>query len=199
MNVEAAPPQGPWRNAPNAISVARICAAPVLLALVLLGRVENFKWMLLGCLLSDIADGLIARAFHLTSKLGATLDSVADILTMVMGMTGVAVFQRQFVAARWPELTLVAVFYLGEVAAALGRYGKVSSFHTLLDRIAAYMAGIFVMSLFLWGYQGWLFHITVAVYVAGLVEEMALICLLPEWRSDVGGIYRVLRSRGVTR
>jgi len=34
------------------------------------------------------------------------------------------------------------------------------------------------------------------MFIVGLSEEMALIYLLPEWRSDVGGIYRVLRSRG---
>ena len=75
------------------------------------------------------------------------------------------------------------VFYGAEAIASLARYGKVSSFHTLLDRIAAYMAGIFVMSLFLWGYYGWLFHLTVFMFIVGLSEEMALIYLLPEWRT----------------
>jgi len=185
-----------WRNTPNAISTARLCATSVLLASVLLHRVEIFKWLLLACLLSDIVDGLIARTFHLTSKLGASLDSLADLATMFIGMFGVLVFQKPFVSEHYPEVLLVMAFYVAELSASLGRYGKVSSFHTLLDRIAAYMAGIFVMSLFLWGYQGWLFHITVVVYVVSLSEEMLLICLLPQWRSDVGGIYRVLGDRG---
>ena len=185
-----------WRNIPNAISIARLCATPVLLASVLLDRVELFKWLLLACLLSDILDGLIARTFHLTTKLGASLDSVADLVTMFIGMLGVVVFQRSFVAQHYPELLLVMGFYTVEMIVSLWRYGKVSSFHTLLDRIAAYMAGIFVMSLFLWGYHGWLFHLMVIVYVVALSEEIALIYLLPEWRSDVGGIVRVLSGRG---
>jgi cardiolipin synthase len=185
-----------WRNTPNAISIARLCATSVLLASVLLGRVEIFKWLLLACLLSDILDGLFARTFHLTSKLGASLDSIADLVTMLIGLLGVAVFQRPFVSGHYPEVLLVMAFYVGEAIASLGRYGKVSSFHTLLDRIAAYMAGIFVMSLFLWGYHGWLFHMTVIVYVVALSEEMALIYVLPEWRSDVGGMVRVLAGRG---
>jgi len=147
-------------------------------------------------LLSDILDGLIARTFHLTSKLGATLDSTADILTMLIGLLGVYVFQRPFVAEHSLAIYLVAGFYLAELGASLIRYGKVSSFHTLLDRIAAYMGGIFVMSLFLWGYHGWLFQMTVIAYIVSLSEEMALIWLLPEWRSDVGGLLRVLRAKG---
>jgi len=186
-----------WRNLPNAISIARLGATPILLGTVVLGRMELFKWLLLACLLSDILDGLIARSFHLTSKLGASLDSVADMLTMFVGLIGVLVFQRAFVSAHWPELLLVMVFYTAEAICALWRYGKLSSFHTLLDRIAAYMAGIFVMSLFLWGYRGWLFHLTVMIYLLGLSEEMLLIYLLPGWRSDVGGLIRVLKNRGV--
>lgn len=189
-------PRTLWRNLPNAISIARLCATPVLLALALLHHVDGFKWLLLACLVSDILDGLIARSFGLTSKLGASLDSIADVVTMLIGLLGVFVFQPSFVSEHYIELLLVLVFYLGEVIASLWRYGKVSSFHTLLDRVAAYMAGIFVMTLFLWGYHGWLFQMTVVVYLVALSEEMLLICLLPEWRSDVGGIYRVLASGG---
>jgi len=186
-----------WRNTPNAISIARLCATSVLLATVLLNRIEVFKWLLLACLLSDILDGLIARAFHLTSKLGASLDSLADAVTMFIGLLGILVFQKLFIFEHYPELLLIVVIYAVELIASLWRYGSLSSFHTLLDRIAAYMGGIFVMSLFLWGYYGWLFHFTVIVYVVALSEEMLLIYLLPEWRSDVGGIYRVLAGNGV--
>ena len=184
------------RSTPNGISIARLCATPVLLASVLLDRIELFKWLLLACLLSDILDGLIARTFHLTTKLGASLDSVADAVTMLIGILGVFVFQKSFVSEHYSAMLLVAVFYVAELVASLIRYGKLSSFHTMLDRIAAYMAGIFAMSLFLWGYHGWLFKLTVVVYLVSLFEEMALICLLPEWRSDVGSIFRVLDKRG---
>jgi CDP-diacylglycerol--glycerol-3-phosphate 3-phosphatidyltransferase len=188
-----------WRNTPNAISIARICATSVLLAAVWFGRIELFKWLLLACLLSDILDGLIARTFHLTSPLGATLDSIADILTLLIGIYGVFVFQRPFVTAHYPAILVIVALYVLEIFASLLRYGKVSSFHTLLDRIAAYMAGIFVMSLFLWGYQGWLFHAAVFVYAISLCEEVVLICLLPEWQSNVGGLMRVLAQRRASR
>ncbi len=169
----------------------------MLLASVVMRRVELFKWLLLACLLSDILDGLIARAFHLTSKLGATLDSIADMLTWSIGLLGLMVFQRPFVYGHYRELLVVVVLYVVEIVASLGRYGKLSSFHTLMARVAAYAAGIFVMSLFLWGYLGWLFQTAVCVYVVALLEEMVMIVLLPEWRPDAGGLVRVLSERGV--
>jgi CDP-diacylglycerol--glycerol-3-phosphate 3-phosphatidyltransferase len=196
MNEERSSPGRLWRNVPNAISTARLCATVVLLAAVVMRRVELFTWLLLACLVSDIVDGLIARAFHLTSKLGAALDSIADMLTWSIGLVGLVVFQRPFVAGHSRELALVAVLYVVEIVASFWRYGKLSSFHTLLARVAAYAGGIFVMALFLWGYLGWLFQAAVCVYVAALLEEMALICLLPEWSPNVGGLVRVLRRRG---
>lgn len=196
MQAEHASLRRIWRNTPNAISIARICATAALVAAVLEHCLDLFKWLLLACLLSDILDGLIARTFQLTSKLGASLDSIADILTMLIGLLGVFVFQRAFVSEHYGGVLVVAVFYLAELLASLIRYGKVSSFHTLLDRIAAYMAGIFVMSLFLWGYHGWLFQLTVLVYVISLTEEMVLICIFPDWRTDVGSMFRVLAARG---
>ncbi len=185
-----------WRNTPNAISIARLCATTFLLVAVLQNHVSLFKWLLLGCLLSDILDGLIARAFHLTSKLGAALDSAADMLTMLIGLFGVYVFQRTFVHEHLAGVLIVAALYVAEIFAAVFRYGRLSSFHTLLDRVAAYAGGIFVMSLFLWGYHGWLFELTVLVYVVSLTEEMLLICILPAWKADVGNIFRVLAERG---
>jgi CDP-diacylglycerol--glycerol-3-phosphate 3-phosphatidyltransferase len=183
------------RNLPNAISIARLGTGAVLFGFVMLHRVEIFKWVLLCSLLSDIADGLIARAFHLTTKLGAFLDSVADVVTMLVAVLGVFVFQRSFVAEHYPGILLIVGFYLVEVLASLWRYGRVSSFHTVLARVAAFMAGVLVMWLFLFGYPGWLFQRTVLVYLVALSEEMLLIYLLPEWQSDVGGVYQLLLNR----
>ena len=68
------------RHVPNAISVARLCATPVLIGLAWAGLKTPFTWLLLGALLSDAADGYIARAFSLTSPVGALLvgDANAD-------------------------------------------------------------------------------------------------------------------------
>jgi phosphatidylglycerophosphate synthase len=184
-----------WRNLPNFISIARLCATVILLGSMVFDRVRIFKWVLLGCLLSDVADGLIARALRLTSKLGAFLDSLADVATMFVAVLGILVFQQPFVAEHYAGLSLVVGFYIAEVVASLWRYGRVSSFHTVLARVAAFTGGVFVMSLFLSRCQDWLYQRTILVYLLALAEEMLLIYLLPEWRSDVGGIHRLLLNQ----
>jgi cardiolipin synthase (CMP-forming) len=185
-----------WGNTPNGISLARLLAAPVLLATVLWRRPELFKWLLLACLLSDILDGLIARVFRLRSRLGATLDSTADMLVMVIMIAGVCVFQRQFVTTHFWGILVAVTLYVMEHIAALWRYGKISSFHTILNRIAAYTQGIFVISLLFWGYHGWLFPAVIVLTIAASSEEFLLLYVLPERRVDVRGLYWVLSNRG---
>lgn len=163
-----------------------------MLASLFLHRMELFRWLLLACLVSDFLDGWIARTFHLASKLGAALDSVADVLTLSLAAAGLVVFERPFVSQHHRGLLLLVGLFVLELTASLVRYGRPSSFHTLLAHVSAYLTGAFLISIFFWGYINWLYYPALSISLLELAEEMALICLLPEWRTDVGGIYRLL-------
>jgi CDP-diacylglycerol--glycerol-3-phosphate 3-phosphatidyltransferase len=173
-------------------------ATPVLLYAAIAKEPGLFKWLLLACLLSDIADGLIARAFNLRSQLGARLDSIADMIVFAIGIFGLYAFQAGVLARHWIPLAVVVGLYLVEAAGALWRYGRISSFHTILVRISAYAQGIFVMSLFLFGYMAWVFYSMIVLTVLAYGEELVLLFLLPEWTADVRGIYWVLTRRRLT-
>ena len=170
-------------------------ATPVLLYAALARNTDLFKWLLLACLLSDILDGLIARAFHLRSPLGARLDSTADMIVFAIGIFGLYRFQSDVLAQHWLPLAFVVGLYVVEAAGALWRYGRISSFHTILVRTSAYAQGIFVMSLFLFGYTAWVFYAMTAITVLAYGEEIILLFLLPEWTTDVRGVYWVLARR----
>ena len=184
-----------WRNIPNAISAARLAAVPLLLLLVVGKRREPFPWLLLACYLSDILDGLIARGFRLRSQFGAFLDSTADLLVSFIALASLAVFQWGFLTAYYRELFVVVGLHLGEMGVSLWRYGRISSFHTILNRIAAYSQGIFVMSLFFWGYHGWIFQAAIGLTIFAFAEEFLLLYFLPKWRADVPGVYWILTER----
>jgi cardiolipin synthase len=184
-----------WRWLPNAISSARLLATPILLFAACAKHASVFKWLLLGCLLSDILDGLIARVFNLRSRLGAFLDSTADMIVFLIGVLGLYIFQAKVLAEHWMPLAFVVALYVIEVAGSLWRYGRISSFHTILVRIAAYAQGIFVMSLFLWGYAAWVLYTMTVLSALAYIEEIVLLFVLPEWRADVGGIYCLISGR----
>jgi phosphatidylglycerophosphate synthase len=183
------------RLVPNGLSAARILATPVLAVLAHAGSESAFTWVLIPALLSDIADGLIARAFHLQSKLGALLDSIGDVLLLFAASYGVWAFHPELVEQHWLAGVVLIGAWVLESVAAIARYGRLSSFHTYVSKVAGYLLGIFVGVLFVFGFHPWLLYAAVGVSVLGNLEELVLLALLPEWRSDVRGIFWVLRER----
>jgi phosphatidylglycerophosphate synthase len=183
------------RLVPNALSAGRILASFALAGLAAAGNEVAFTWVLVPALLSDIADGLVARVFHLQSKLGALLDSVADTLLLFASFYGILVFHPELLENHAPAGAAVIGAWLLENAAALVRYGRLSSFHTYVSKVAGYLLGIFVGVLFVFGFHPWLLYAAAGASVLGNLEELALLAVLPEWRSDVRGLLWVLRER----
>lgn len=182
-------------RAPNAITICRLLATPVLLFAALAQRPALFAWLLLGCLLSDIADGLLARTLRLQSAAGAALDSRADNLVTIIAGIGTITMQWPFVVAHAWQLGLMVALFAGEVLTSLARYGRLSSFHTYLVRVSAYAQGAFLLTLFFRGYSPALFYFMLIVFCVAELEEFVILALLPEWRSDVRGLYWVLKAR----
>jgi phosphatidylglycerophosphate synthase len=184
-----------WRHLPNALSAARIGAAPVLGYFAAFGAEQRFTWLLVPALLTDIADGYIARRLGLTSRLGAMLDSTADALLFLVAIFGVWALHPDVLREHAVAGLLVAGSWIVEMAVALARYGKLSSFHTYASKAAGYLLGILIGVLFVWGLPPPLLYAAVCVSVAANLEELGLIWLLPSWRTDVRGLYWVLRER----
>jgi len=183
------------QHVPNVLSAARALAVPVLFVLAWQGQETAFTWVLIPALLSDIFDGLIARVFHLESRLGAALDSVADTLMMVVSLYGLWAFHPGVIREHaWLCGLAVGLWVLEDVLALL-RYGRLSSFHTYLSKIVANLLGLFIGWLFLFGFEPWLLYLAAGASIVASLEELALLGVLPRWRADVRGLWWVVRER----
>jgi phosphatidylglycerophosphate synthase len=182
------------RQLPNAISGARLLAVPILVALALTRRETAFTWILIPALLTDIADGLVARAFHLETRLGAMLDTLADTGLLFVALYGVWVFHPEVLHEHAWLCGTAVTFWVLEDLAALARYRRLSSFHTYSSKIVANLLGLFVGWLFLFGFEPWLLYLAAGASIAASLEELALIVLLPQWSADVRGLWWVRRD-----
>jgi cardiolipin synthase len=72
----------PFRNAPNLLTLARICLAPFLVAAILEGRYGLSFGLFLAAGLTDALDGTLARWLKQRTMLGQYLDPVADKLLL---------------------------------------------------------------------------------------------------------------------
>ncbi len=80
-------PGGTWRplllTLPNLITLARLCAVPGTVWLMLQHRLDLAFLLFVGAGISDAIDGWMARAWNAQSALGALLDPVADKALLV--------------------------------------------------------------------------------------------------------------------
>lgn len=169
---------------------------PILIWLADAGLQPAFAWLLLAAGLSDIVDGWLARTFGWTSALGALLDSVADVLVILVAIYGIWKLQPEVFLANGLVFVAVTVIWGLVHIAALIRYGRLASFHTRLTRLGLMLFGAFVLVLFFAEFVPWFFHLAGAICFLGGVESLVMIFLTPIWTPNLrGGLVEVLRRR----
>jgi phosphatidylglycerophosphate synthase len=180
----------------NYVTFFRIVAFPVFLLLLYFRSFEVFKWLLLVSFLTDALDGYLARKFKVTSILGSRMDSVGDDLTVLAAILGLLVFRIEFIKEHWIVIAILLLLFLSQTAYALIRYQRITSFHTYLAKTAAVFQGFFMCSMFFLDEPiYWLFYATVSITGLEIVEEIVMVALLPTWKSDIRGLYWVLKER----
>jgi len=73
-------------NVPNALTALRIAAVPVFVGLFLAGRPGAALAVFIGAMVTDVLDGIAARALKQFTRIGALLDPIADKLMGVAAL-----------------------------------------------------------------------------------------------------------------
>ena len=178
----------------NLITLYRIVTFPILVFLAIRQEIDIFKWLLLASFFTDAIDGFIARKYNATSILGSKLDSIGDDLTILAAAIGLSITRFDFVSEQ--ALVFIALFalFLIQVGLSFYRYKKISTFHTYLAKIAAVVTAIFFLScFFLESISYPLFHAAAVVTGIELLEEILLVVMIRDYRSNVKGLYWALR------
>ncbi|MFP5452009.1 MAG: CDP-alcohol phosphatidyltransferase family protein [Thermoleophilia bacterium] len=134
--------RGAWlRMVPNALTLARLAALPVLL--VVLARAPGPTSVTAGLIfgavaVTDFLDGWLARALRAESAFGRIADPLADRLLVGVGLVGVILLDRMHWAAPVTLITRDVLLIAGFVALArigvlmrVDMAGKVSSALTM--------------------------------------------------------------------
>ncbi len=178
----------------NAITAYRLVASFFLLFLVFTGQLDIFKWMLAISFFTDAIDGFLARKYKVSSLMGARLDSIADDLTVLVAIIGVFRLKPEFIQQELVLIIVLLALLVIQTVMALIRYGKISSFHTYLAKLAAVLQGSFLILLFFLPEPPlWLFYLASIVTLAELVEEIILVIILPKWEANVRNLFWVMK------
>lgn len=184
----------------NAITSFRLLLSPVLVILVLYDGLYIFKWLLAIAFFTDMLDGFLARRLKVQTKFGAKLDSIADDALMIASAFAVMIEKPDFVYNNYIIIMMMVILLIIQNGLAYWRYGRMSSYHTYFAKLAMLFQGCFLILLFfLPEVPYWLFYPAAIVTLLDLSEEIVLVFILPKWKTNVKGLYWVLKGKTVSR
>lgn len=180
---------------PNFISFYRLIAFPFVLWLAFKGNEQLFALFLIVNLITDVLDGFIARTFKCETELGARLDSLADIGTYILAILGI--FKFKYIEIE-PHIvifiTFVSLFFITDIVALI-KFRKFSSFHLYSWKIGGYLQGGFFIALFSIGFYKYFFYFIMIWGILAFIEHLIIQMILPEMKSNVKGLYWVLKDK----
>jgi len=182
-----------WLIVVNALTAARLVAAPTMIALAWAGERNMFLLALLVVFSTDVADGALARLSGQKTVFGAKFDSIADFVTYTAIAISVAIMWPELIATEYVAVvTLVASFVVPAIV-GLAKFGRFTSYHTFLTKLAV---GTFVIALFtaLWSGLAWPLRCAALMASIAALEEIAITLLLREPKSNVKGLINALRE-----
>jgi cardiolipin synthase len=144
---------------------------------------------------TDILDGLIARAFKMQTKIGAKLDSWADTGTYILAFIAIYLFRWKEIKNEWVILLIFFVTWVISYAFVLIKFKGLIGLHTYLSKITGYLQGGFMVILFLFGYNVWLFYLCLCAGILACIEEIIIIMMIGQPMSNVKGLYWILKNK----
>jgi len=184
----------------NSLTLYRLAAAPFLIGLAVFDQFNVFKWLLLVSFLTDAIDGFFARKYKMTSSFGARIDSLADDCTILAAIIGLCILHLSFLLYEIVPLGVLLLLYLVQNILAFRKYKKPTSFHTYTAKVAAVSQAAFLITFFFMpGPIYWVFYFMVVLTGIDLLEEIVLVIILPDCKTNVRGVYWVLAKKAGKR
>ena len=168
-------------NVPNSITLIRLGLVPAMAYYLADEAYEIALPIFLVAALSDLADGYIARKFKLVSTFGATLDPIADKLSMLVATVLLA---WQTLLPLWLAVAIVArdiIIVVGAVAFILVR-GRLDIAPTRLSKINTFIEFAVLLLVMVsaagWIETGaWMPIVFVIVFITVVASGAQYVCL----------------------
>ncbi|MFZ0472135.1 MAG: CDP-alcohol phosphatidyltransferase family protein [Bacteroidales bacterium] len=184
---------------PNVITTYRLFMAPVILYFIISGQENLFAIFLVINLLTDVIDGYIARKFKMETEIGARLDAFADYFTYILVFIGLFVFKLDELRPYLVSAIIFVSMLVLTVIVSIIKFRKFHSYHTVIEKSGGYVQALFFIGLFTIGFIGPLYYFMIVFGILGAIETIAIDILIPEMRSDILGLYWVLKERKAAR
>lgn len=180
---------------PNIITLYRLVIDPVILWFIIADKEILFSVFLIINLLSDALDGFLARKLKQETEIGAKLDGFADNFTYVLAFIGIFVFKMDEIRPHLISFTVMITMLVSTVIVSLIKFRKFPSYHLYTTKAGGYIEGGFFICLFTIGFITPYYYLVVAWAIMGAIEAITINLMIPEMRSNIKGLYWVIKER----
>ena len=160
-------------NVPNALTLLRMALIPVFWVLMMGGRTYAALIVFAAASLTDLADGYIARKYHLITDFGKLMDPLADKLMVLSVMLSLVIRGM----APWPALAIILAKEATMVSGGVILYREnVVVYSIWIGKLAQ---AVVVSALIACFFSDWFFSVGVPVHLILLWTGVALtLCAL---------------------
>ena len=194
-------PTDPVVNAkilPNLLSGIRIALMPVVLMAAWADSRVWFVIVLSFSLLTDALDGFFARRYNAFSDLGRKLDSVADYLTLIAGIAGIALLWPDIMRREWVWVATGLTVFFAVMAYGLVRLRRIPCYHTWTTKVGVAGCALSLIPL-LADWTPLPFHLAMVVLMLGGLEEVIIMHLVPGHIGEMPSVWHARRLRQKNR
>jgi cardiolipin synthase len=184
-----------FRNIPNILSFYRLFSFPFLLWIAYSGEEMLFSYLLIVNLITDVADGLIARNFKLQTTFGAKLDSIADFGTFILAIVGIFVFKAEEFEPHLLSFSLFIILFAISHLFSLVKFKQMPSLHLYSWKIGGYIQGAFFGILFIDQFYTPFYYFMLVCSYFSFIEHLIIQIIIKEMKPNAKGLYWVLKDR----
>jgi CDP-diacylglycerol--glycerol-3-phosphate 3-phosphatidyltransferase len=182
------------RHVPLALVVLRLCLAPVLLATALLHPDRTVSAIcLIGALLSDYFDGVIARRLGVATPTLRRLDSITDSIFYCCALVAALVTAYELVRPYFPALVVLLLIEALRYVYDIRKFGKEASYHMWSSKLWGLLLFVGMWSLLVLHRGGWPVALAIFWGIAADVEGLAISMTLRKWQADVPTLWHARR------
>ena len=182
------------RHVPLALVILRLCLAPVLLATAWLqpNRIV-FATCLIGALLSDYFDGVIARRLGVATAGLRRLDSITDSIFYICALVAALVTAYELVRPYFPALIVLLLIEALRYVYDIRKFGKEASYHMWSSKLWGLLLFVGMWSLLVLHRGGWPVALALFWGIAADLEGLAISMTLRKWQTDVPSLWHARR------
>ena len=175
-------------NHAELFAMVRVVSFPLVLGCIFLEERTLSAWLYILLFSTDFIDGIFALFFNQESARRAKLDSLGDVLFLLTGLVGFYVFETAFFMEHLWAIVLVTGMYAVQLTIALMKWGRPTSFHTLLAKLAGATQAAFFAFTFFFEASAAFFYGAVLLSLLDVTEEIILALLLSDWKANIKGL-----------